>query len=174
MSRVRVVAAVASMVSLLGAAAPAHAAAPVMGLRGVAVTALVCPTAGGERPSTMGDMVRVSSMKITSLTVCPQTGAMLPGATSTPAPKVLTLKKNKGRFVALVAALSLPDVKAKTPKAGETPMPCPMYADVERFVYATTTTGTWLLHIPTDKCGHFQAAALKMLAQVDPTQKAGA
>lgn len=167
--RAAAVAAVVAVVLPLFAS-PAQAL-PVAGLRGQAVAAATCPTSSQLAAALTSDQVtHIGGMGL-KITVCPQVLGLPNDQVGSPIVVATKTKAQKMRFVALVAALSLPDRKAK-PSA--TPMPCPMYADVERVVYASTITRVWRVHIPTDACGHFQAAALKALGAVDARQKLGA
>jgi hypothetical protein len=72
--------------------------------------------------------------------------------------RTVTVASGDRDFVQLRRALSAPDEQPKTSLA------CPMYANVPQRVLAKTTSGTLLVHIPVDSCGHYQAAASEALA----------
>ena len=116
-------------------------------VRGVPVPSATCPTFGSNVAAT----APVAVAEVRSVVVCPTAS---PGPTSGP----VTLAAADPRGVALLAALSAPDVP-KPP--GQ--VVCALYADVTQVVLATTVSGTWQLHVPVDGCGHYLGRALQAI-----------
>jgi hypothetical protein len=76
------------------------------------------------------------------------------------------LRPGDSAFAPLVTALAEPDAAKSTG-------PCPEYADLTQLIFATTTAGRVLVHIPVDGCDHYEGDALKALNQARGAGAAG-
>lgn len=140
------VAGVAAVV-LLGTACATASAQPIShpSIRGSELSGFSC------RGHVIDSTDATPPQQVTAFRLCP---LGYPGQ----AGRAVTIRPGDVDFIPLRRALAAPDVPPNHDQF------CPMYALLPQRVLAETASGTVLVHIPTDSCGHYESAAEQALA----------
>lgn len=123
-----------------------------VGLRGVPIPSLACPTAP---PTAAPEPPERVSGERQAYWICPA-----PGSDASPpaVDAVIISKADAAKYDALSQALALPD------QVSASATPCPTEATLPVMILVETLNGPWLVHLPVDGCGNYPEALTSALA----------
>jgi hypothetical protein len=84
---------------------------------------------------------------VAEVTVCSADLRPLPRST----PSGISFDAGMPQVSDMLKKLSQPDQVSSS----DSPVPCPMYAEIPIYIYTNTDAGTIRLWIPVDECGHY-------------------